>query len=325
MKAHERAIRLGAEGKVHEAKAVLDDAIAAGDGEAACVLAHWRIEGTQIRRDIPAARSLFAQATKLGCRAAEAPLAALLASGAGGAPRDWPEALALLERRQADDASARQQLQLIRAMQIGETGEPGVSYPPEYLSHDPLIVHFREFLTPPECDALIALARPKLAPSRVVHPQTGALVEDRIRTSSAAAFPLVDENPFLHAINRRIAAASRSAWEQGEPTQVLSYRPGEEYKLHSDALNAGNQRIMTFLAYLTDDFGGGETYFPHGDLRLRLPRGHAICFSNVSADMRPMQSAIHAGLPVLRGEKIILSKWIRARPLDLTGPGGKPF
>lgn len=325
MKAHERAIRLGAEGKVHEAKAVLDQAIAAGEGDAACVLAHWRIEGTLIRRDIPAARALFGQAVSLGCKDAEAPLAALLASGAGGAPRDWPAALALLERRQTADASARQQLELIRSMPIDKTGEPAAAYPPAFLSQDPLIVHFPAFLTRQECDALVALAAPKLAPSRVVHPRTGVLIEDPIRTSSAAAFPLVEETPFLHAINRRIAAASRSTWDQGEPTQILCYRPGEEYKLHSDALNAENQRIMTFLVYLSDDFEGGETHFPHGDLRLRFPRGDAICFSNVSADMRPMQSAIHAGLAVTRGTKMVLSKWIRARPLDLTGPAGKPF
>jgi len=325
MKAHERAIRLGAEGEVHEAKGVLDQAMASGDGDAACVLAHWRIEGTLIRRDIREARSHFDQAVKLGCKDAEGPLMALLASGAGGAPRDWRGALAMLESRQGEDAWAQRQLELIRSMALGEDGAPSEAYAPAFLSQDPLIVHFPAFLTPQECDALIALARPKLAPSQVVHPQTGALIRDRIRTSSAAAFPLVEENPFLHAINRRIAAASRSTWEQGEPTQILSYEPGEEYKLHSDALNADNQRIMTFLAYLTDDFEGGETHFPHGDLRLRFPRGDAICFSNVSADMRPMQSAIHAGLPVRRGEKMVLSKWIRARPLDLTGPAGKPF
>src|SRR3546814_2304154 len=53
-----------------------------------------------------------------------------------------------------------------------------------------------------------------LAPSLVVHPQTGELVYDKIRTSSAAAFPLLHERPFLHAINRRIADASRSRSEE---------------------------------------------------------------------------------------------------------------
>ena len=325
MKSHERAIQLGAEGKIREAKAVLDRAIASGDGDAACILAHWRMEGSLIRRDIREARALFAQAFRLGCKAAEDPLMALLASGAGGAPRDWQGALAMLDSQAHDREWAHRQRELIRLMAIDPDGTPCEAPTPAFLSQYPLIVHFPAFLTPLECDALIALARPKLLPSHVVHPQTGMLVRDKIRTSSAAAFTLVEENPLLHAINRRVAAASRSTWEQGEPTQILSYRPGEEYKLHSDALNTDNQRIMTFLAYLSDDFDGGETYFPHKDLRLRFPRGDAICFSNVSADMRPMRSAIHAGLAVRRGQKLVLSKWIRARPLDLAGPAGKPF
>ena len=33
----------------------------------------------------------------------------------------------------------------------------------------------------------------------------------------------------------------------------------------------------------------------------------------------------HAGLPVTRGRKLMLSKWIRDKPLDLAGPPGRPF
>src|SRR3546814_11532058 len=117
-----------------------------------------------------------------------------------------------------------------------------------------------------------------LAPSLVVHPQTGELVYDKIRTSSAAAFPLLHERPFLHAINRRIADASRSQWEQGEPTQILHYTTDQEYKLHSDALPGGHKRIQTFHVYLTDDFGVGETSFPPRDPPIRFPQGNAICF-----------------------------------------------
>lgn len=250
---------------------------------------------------------------------------ALLASGVGGLLRDWTESLNLLKKQSIRDARSSQQLKLITAMAINSDGDPLMQFSPIFVSSDPLIVKFEGFLSGEECDELIAMATSSFEPSLVVHPESGKLVSNKIRTSSAAAFPLLKEGPFLHAINRRIAAASRSQWEQGEPTQILQYGVGQEYKLHSDALSGGNQRIQTFLIYLSDDFGGGETYFPKGEHYLRLAKGHAICFSNVLNDMRPAANAVHAGLPVTHGQKIILSKWIRRQALDLNGDPNKPF
>ena len=38
--------------------------------------------------------------------------------------------------------------------------------------------------------------------------------------------------------------------------------PGQEYRPHFDAIgNADNQRVLTFLVYLNDDYEGGETDF----------------------------------------------------------------
>jgi prolyl 4-hydroxylase len=325
MQLHQRAELLMERGQPDAAMAILQEGVIGGDGAAAFTLANWRFEGRYVRRDIAEARRLFQLSHDLKYAESSAPLMALLASGAGGLPRDWTRALSLLNYRAAEDKEAFQQSRLISAMDLTAGGEPTAEFSPVFLSTDPLIVKFDSFLSMDECDALIALAAPSFMPSLVVDPASGTLINDKIRTSSAAAFPLLQESPFLHAINRRIAAASRSQWEQGEPTQILHYRKGQEYKLHSDALAQGNQRIQTFLIYLNDDFLGGETYFPYGDHRLRIPKGDAICFSNVSSDMTPAKNAIHAGMPVTRGTKVILSKWIRRYPLDLTGPPNKPF
>ncbi|MGB3378022.1 MAG: 2OG-Fe(II) oxygenase, partial [Allopontixanthobacter sediminis] len=325
MDLHRRVLRLSDSGQLHEAMSLLVKAVEEGNGAAAFLLANWRFEGTRIRRDLAEARRLFHRSHELNFSPSEAPLMALLASGAGGLSRDWKGALKLLEMKAEQDFRSMRQLKLISAMALTSNGEPVKAWPHDVISGDPLIVRFDEFLTGDECDELIAMARPSFTPSMVVHPGSGKLVNDKIRTSLATAFPLLKENPFLHAINRRIASASCSQWEQGEPTQILRYDEGQEYKLHSDALRGGNQRIQTFLIYLNDDFGGGETYFPHGEHYLRLPKGHAICFSNVSSDMRPANSAIHAGLPVTHGQKIVLSKWIRRQALDLSGPIGMPF
>lgn len=289
-----------------------------GDGEAALTLAHWHIIGQFVPRDLAKAREYFAIAAERGQTAAEAPLVALLGSGAGGLSRDWPDALQRFETMGNKDQTVAHQVALIARMDIDALGDPNVRFDPEFVARDPLIVLFREFMSGAECEALIALASPSLAPAQVVDPDSALLISDPVRDSSSAAFPFLEENPFVHALNRRIASASRSKPEQGEPMQVLAYGPGQQYRLHSDALaSVDNQRIQTFLVYLTEDFDGGATYFPHGDLALRPSRGDAICFSNVTADMRPAANARHAGLPVMRGRKLILSKWIRQVPLHV--------
>lgn len=151
-------------------------------------------------------------------------------------------------------------------------------------------------------------------------------MRDLIRTAQAMDFSFVMEDPMLHAINRRIVAASGTRYEQGGPMQVLPYEPGQEYKLHSDCLpGGGNQRFLTFLITLTGGFEGGETQFPRLPLSFRGKVGDAVQFTSLDLNGKPDPLAWHAGAPVTRGRKLILSKWIRQAPLDLAGPARRPF
>ncbi|HEY6817736.1 MAG TPA: 2OG-Fe(II) oxygenase [Croceibacterium sp.] len=322
--ASERAVALAQAGAVADAHALLEQAIAAGDGLAAATLADWRMAGQIVRRDIAAAQALYGRAVALGVEAATGPYLALLASGPGGAARDWPGTQALLAAR--SDSAARQQVRLLEAMDLTDTGDPRRAPGSHPLCSSPRIAALPAFLTGDECRYLIDLATPQLQPSQVVDPHSGRLIHDPVRTARAAAFALVFENPALHAINRRIAAATGTAWAQGEPAQVLCYRPGEEYKLHSDALPPGmNQRTVTVLVALNDDYDGGETLFPAIGLAWRGRPGDALVFRNVDLAGAADPAARHAGCPVRRGTKFLLSRWIRERPLDLSGPPGKPF
>ena len=325
MKVSERATLLANQGQVQEAYRLLSEELALGSSEAGLTLGRWRIAGNFIRRDIDAACDMFEQSAALGSREAEEAWIALQGHGYGQRQRDWQAALARLRERGIVESDAAQHARLLAAMDCDPNGNPVEHFTPEFLSSEPLVVRFGSFLSSEECDALISLARPHLSPSVDVEPKTGKMIADPVRTSSSAAFGLLDEGPFLHAINRRIAKASRSDVEQGEPTQILSYAGGQEYKAHFDALpREANQRIQTFLVYLNDGFQGGETLFVKSGLKIVPRKGDAICFSNVRSDMTPEPYSLHAGMPVTRGEKLILSRWIRRFPLDLTGPSGRP-
>lgn len=323
--ATERAFALAQAGAVADAFRLLEQAVAARDGLAAATLADWRMAGHLIRRDIAAAQGLYGRALELGIEEAAGPYLALLASGAGNAPRDWPGALSKLRGRE-HDPTARQQVRLIEAMDLTEDGDPRHMPRVDPLSSSPQIAALPGFLTPDECQYLMKLAQPRLQPSQVVDPGSGRLIRDPVRTARAAAFPLVAEDAVIHAINRRIAAATGTTWAQGEPAQVLCYRPGEEYKLHSDALPPGpNQRSMTVLVALNADYDGGETVFPEIDVAWRGHTGDALVFRNVDAAGVVDPAARHAGSPVRQGIKFLLSRWIRERALDLSGPPGRPF
>jgi prolyl 4-hydroxylase len=176
----------------------------------------------------------------------------------------------------------------------------------------PQVTVFENFVTDAERTYLKTKLAAALTPSVVVDPSTGRMVPHPIRSSDGAAFGVFDEDMVVHAINRRIAAASGTRAAAGEPLQMLRYRPGGEYRAHSDALpGEGNQRLLTMIVYLSDGYSGGETHFPRTGLTFPGRAGDALLFRNVTDDGRPDPLTLHAGLPVTRGEKLIATRWIR--------------
>ncbi len=304
-------------GQHQKALDVLGSAAKANDPDAIEYLANLCLSGNLINRDLALSRDLFRRAAAAGSETAAAAYRAFIANGTGG-PADWGKAVALIEHATGSDPQARRELQLISAMRLSSEGDPLETFQAERVSDSPDIVMHRSLFTDAECDFLIECATPMLAPSKVVDPQTGELVPHPVRTSHAAGFPLVSEKPAIHALCRRLAAASGTHVKQGEPLQVLRYRPGQEYRAHFDAIgNAENQRTFTFLVYLNEDFEGGETCFPlKPGLKVKGRKGDAILFRNADADGSPDLNSQHSGLPVTAGVKFLASRWIRERPLQ---------
>lgn len=307
------------QGDVGRAAALLKEAERGGDALAARELALWLLVGQLVSRDLAGSRAMFGRAADLGDDYSAAVLRAFIAGGVG-APADWARAMNLLREAARTSRDAASQLGLIEKMDLKPNGEPGSQFRGESLCDRLEIELFPSLFSPDECAYLIEAAAPLLQPSVIVDPRTGAQVPNPVRTSKAAAFPFVDENPAIHALNRRLAAASKTDVRSGEPLQVLRYCPGEEYRQHSDALpgvEPTQQRILTFLVYLNEDYEGGETEFPHLGVKVRGRLGDGLLFRNASAAGTPEPLARHAGLPVTSGIKHLASRWIRAAPLVL--------
>jgi len=313
----DRAAALAASGQVADAVRILSDASRAGDADADFQLGLWLFSGQYLVRKLAVARQAFARAAAAGHGQAGAIYLAFVTNGTG-APPDWREALRLLTSAAASDPVSAKQLALIQAMALSGDGAPrNIPVFEQPCSVDAVRL-FRGLFSAAECDYLIETARPLLEPSVVVDPRTGAAIRDPIRTSDVAAFPLALEDPVIHQLNRRLAAATGTNVGQGEPLQVLRYRQGQEFKPHVDTLPfESNQRVATALVTLNQDYKGGETAFLELDFQWKGSLGDALIFANVTADGSPDSRLRHAGRAVTAGEKMLASRWIRARSLDL--------
>lgn len=311
-----------AAGRQGDAVALIARAVAAGDVEARFQQALWRLAGFPLPRDLPRAREDLRAVSTAGHPEAQIIELALTANGSG-APADWQAAMQLLHTAAATgDAHALHLQRLIARMALTMNGGPALSPTVTPLVADGTIRVVRALLDRDECAHVANSAADLLAPAVVADPRTGRSIPHPIRTSDAALISPVREDPVIRAINMRLAAASGTHVDQGEALTVLRYRPGQQFRLHSDALpNVGNQRISTVLVYLNDGFVGGETIFPHHDLTVVPKAGDALIFDNVDAGGRPMDNARHAGAPVTSGVKWLATRWIRARAFDVwTGP-----
>lgn len=185
----------------------------------------------------------------------------------------------------------------------------------------PRLVVFGGLLSDDECEQMIALASPKLARSETVHTPSGGSEVHASRTSDGMFFER-SETPLCDRIERRIAALLNWPLENGEGLQILRYLPGAEYKAHHDyfdpaqpgtptILQRGGQRVGTLIMYLNTPQRGGGTGFPDVGVEVGPMRGNAVFFSYDRAHL--VTRTLHAGLPVLEGEKWVATKWLRER------------
>ena len=307
-----RALALLQAGRTAEGLLIVNQLAAQNEPEALFTLAKEKWRGIFLPQDLAQARQLFRRADEAGHATAAVFCTNLLASGITGAP-DWPRALNRLREEARLHPRRAQVLSLVEKMKLDPRGDP--LSPPEgrRLSEAPDVTLFPRLLSAAECDYLRE-AEPSYRPSTVIDEATGRDVPDRIRTSDGTVIHWLIEDPAIHALNRRLAAASGTSVDQGEPLQILRYRPGQQYRNHFDFVpGAENQRMLSALVYLNDGFAGGETCFVRTGLKVKGRKGDALVFRNLGPDRRADPLSEHAGLPVTSGVKFLASRWIRER------------
>lgn len=184
-----------------------------------------------------------------------------------------------------------------------------------------LQLYFLEnFLSVDECAGIINLVRPKLRPSTTTNEQ------DRYRgyrTSSTCDLGLISD-PAIAELDTRICRTLGINPAYSESIQAQWYRQGQQFKPHTDYFEPGSdeyrryaaqrgQRTWTFMIYLNAGCDGGETRFTRLDKGFAPQAGSAVIWNSLKQDGRPNPDSLHWGMPVTRGEKVIITKWFRAR------------
>ncbi|KAL5230161.1 hypothetical protein ABZP36_028937 [Zizania latifolia] len=201
---------------------------------------------------------------------------------------------------------------------------------------------YEQFLSYDEASHLVSLARAELKRSAVADNLSGKSELSDARTSSGT-FISKGKDPIVAGIEEKIAAWTFLPKENGEDIQVLRYKHGEKYEQHydyfADNVNTirGGHRIATVLMYLTDVAEGGETVFPLAEeftdggtntedatlsecarkgVAVKPRKGDALLFFNLSPDASKDSLSLHAGCPVIKGEKWSATKWIHVASFD---------
>jgi prolyl 4-hydroxylase len=170
------------------------------------------------------------------------------------------------------------------------------------------------FLDAVECGRLIRLI------DQIAQPSTLHFTDPDFRTSYSSN---VDPNdPFIRGLEARLDKLLGIDPAFGETIQGQRYTAGQQYKPHADWFQTGSpdwtneqgrggQRSFTAMAYLNFVEEGGETDFPRLGIAVEPRPGTLLIWNNADAGGVPNPWTVHAGNPVARGVKYVITKWYR--------------
>jgi prolyl 4-hydroxylase len=195
-------------------------------------------------------------------------------------------------------------------------GHPHVQRVP---SRELTLFILRDFLTPDECTGLIDRIEAIRRPSTIAD----ANGDIGFRTSETCDLDRAD--PFIAAIDEKLAAFAGIDPAYGEPIQGQRYAVGQEFKPHTDYFEprgmdferycsvAGN-RTWTLMVYLNRPAAGGATRFVKIGKTVQPETGKLLAWNNRLEPGKYNGASLHHGMKVRSGVKHIITKWYRERP-----------
>ncbi|XP_076002077.1 prolyl 4-hydroxylase subunit alpha-3 [Genypterus blacodes] len=200
-------------------------------------------------------------------------------------------------------------------------GNPGLLLRPirrEVLSLRPYVVLYHDFISEREAEDIKSLAQPGLRRSVVAAGEKQATAEYRI---SKSAWLKGAADSIIGKLDQRISMLTSLNVHHpyAEYLQVVNYGIGGHYEPHFDhatspsspvfKLKSGN-RVATFMIYLSSVEAGGRTAFIYANFSVPVVERAAIFWWNLHRNGQGDDDTLHAGCPVLVGDKWVANKWI---------------
>lgn len=223
------------------------------------------------------------------------------------------------------------------SLSIGTDGRLGVSEanpgvfraeptPWNWLCERPRIAISDDFVSREERAQIMSLtAGALMEPQKYTASDAHGAAENQFFNGTGMAFGALTSDVMVRCIERRIAERTDWRMEAVEPSSVICYKPGQEYRPHVDyftdqqiaenrarTLDFGGQRVVTFLICLQAAEAGGETCYPRVDVTVSYRPGTAVLHYNTLPDGRQDELSVHHGMPVTQGEKWLLRTTLRA-------------
>ncbi|NWU72170.1 P4HA3 hydroxylase, partial [Pterocles burchelli] len=182
----------------------------------------------------------------------------------------------------------------------------------------PYVALYHDFVNDAEAETIKGLAGPWLQRSVVASGEKQQKAEYRI---SKSAWLKDTADPVVRTLEQRIAAVTGLDLRPpyAEYLQVVNYGLGGHYEPHFDhatsrksplyRMKSGN-RIATLMIYLSTVEAGGSTAFIHANFSVPVVKNAALFWWNLRRNGDGDGDTLHAGCPVLAGDKWVANKWI---------------
>ena len=193
------------------------------------------------------------------------------------------------------------------------------------LNEIPYIYTIDNFIDDNKCNHIINISKGNFNPALVISVSNGIISNER---SGLNYWIEHNDDNIIKEICERISKLVRIPLTNAENVQVIYYKKGQEYRKHFDAFNKktikglkhtkfGGNRIVTCIVYLNNVESGGSTLFPMLGIEVKPKKGKLLVFYNCENEKyeRPHRNSLHAGSPVLEGEKYAFTLWFREKDI----------
>ncbi|KAL5277691.1 hypothetical protein ACFFRR_002742 [Megaselia abdita] len=204
---------------------------------------------------------------------------------------------------------------------------------------NPYIIIFHEVISEKEIEVIKNLSKPGLTRAGVCYNDEKATCsldeksshESRSNRKSKLVWLDEKDHEIFSILTQRSEDMTGLSLSTSEEFQVANYGLGGHFAQHKDYFGlpenvedldykTNGNRFATMLFYLSDVEQGGLTIFPQAVIAVKPKKGSCVFWYNMLPNGEGNPKTIHAGCPVLVGNKWVINKWIRANGQMFTKP-----